>query len=1126
MTVESKPVSVRVCEVVIPTYEPCAPDRNPVFLEKRVYQGSSGRVYPLPFTDRISQEVTMREWKAVYIENDFLEVMILPEIGGRIHAILDKTTGQDLIYRQNVIKPALVGLAGSWISGGIEFNWAQHHRPATFMPVDLTIDKGDDETIVWLGDHEPMNRMRSMHGVCLHRDRAFVEVKVRVFNRTLLTQTFLWWANAATRVHEGYQSFFPPDVRYVADHAKRAVSSFPLCDGKYYGVNYAERARNGVPHDEFPAKFRPPRIGGESASIPDYEPNDLSWYANIPVPTSYMCVDSRGDFFGGYDHLAQTGLVHVADHHIAPGKKQWTWGNHEFGYAWDRNLSDDESPYIELMAGVFTDNQPDFSFLAPYETRSWSQYWYGFHKIGIPQEANTEAAVSLRCNGKTVDIGVSVTSIQNAAVVRLQIGKKETDWKADISPGVQFLRTVERSSDEPVGVVVLDSTRREIISYFPGSVRKANSPKPATEPPQPAAIESSEQLYLTGKHLEQYRHATRDPEPYWIEAVRRDPGDSRCNNALGLAALRRGEFSIAENYFRKALERLTERNPNPPDGEPHYNLGLAIRYQLDGVTSQTERFDEAYSAFYKASWNLSTAAPALLALAEMDCLRSDWTKASEHLDRSLDLLPQNTVAKHLEVLVLRKLGRTEAADDLLSRLLKDDPLDMAARCLAGNDADIDGQTRLDVAHELSRSGFYDEAINALKDHRPNVSDARELGAAPMIGYTIAWLYAKNGSSPKAKATLQKALKGSQEYCFPNRLEEISVLEHAIKTVPDNAWPCLHLGNLLYDRRRHREAISLWESCTQNEPNNAVAWRNLGIAYFNILRSPQKARSAYEKAFAADSSDARILYERDHLWKRLGVAPKKRLRELQKYPSLVARRDDLTIELSRLFNLTGDHEAARSLIASRHFQPWEGGEGLALDQHVRTHLSLGKLELTKGNGAGALSLFEHALEAPKNLGEAKHLLANQADIYYFLGQAAQITGDRESAKQFWNRSATFVGDFQEMSVRQFSEMTFYSAMSLKSLRKLKRSERLLRNLLAFAKNLEKSEAKIDYFATSLPSMLLFEADLQADQTSAARFMQAQALAGLGKKQKAKKLISELIESDPSHALAIDFEETFV
>src|SRR5712691_9336670 len=256
---QTGPVKAWPEPVVIPTYHPLPPDKNPMFLEKRVYQGSSGRVYPLPFTDRISTDAVEHTWQAVHLENEFLRVMVLPEIGGRIHVGIDKTNGYDFFYRQNVIKPALVGLAGPWISGGVEFNWPQHHRPATFMPVSFQIEEGaDGSRTIWCSDHDPMNRLKGMHGVCLHPGRAYIELKVRLYNRTPLVQTFLWWANIGVHVHELYQSFFPPDVQFVADHAKRATSRFPLCDGYYYCVNYGERGRKGVPAEEQPLKFVPP----------------------------------------------------------------------------------------------------------------------------------------------------------------------------------------------------------------------------------------------------------------------------------------------------------------------------------------------------------------------------------------------------------------------------------------------------------------------------------------------------------------------------------------------------------------------------------------------------------------------------------------------------------------------------------------------------------------------------------------------------------------------------------------------------------------------------------------------------------------------------------------------------
>jgi tetratricopeptide (TPR) repeat protein len=1080
-----------------------------MFLEKRVYQGSTGKVYPLPFYDRISEQKAHKNWDAVYLENEFISVMILPQIGGRIHAGTDKTNGYDFFYRQNVIKPALVGLAGPWISGGVEFNWPQHHRPATFMPVSVETEHHPDGSItVWCGDHDPMLRMKGMHGVCLHPEKAFIELKVRAYNRTAFVQTFLWWANVATRVHEAYQSFFPPDVYYVADHARRSMSEYPLCRGSYYGIDYGTRGKRGVPKGEIPSHFVPPHCGG-SAPI-DYAPNDLSFYANIPVPTSYMCMGSREDFFGGYDHAAQAGVVHIANHHIAPGKKQWTWGNHDFGYAWDRNLTEADGPYIEIMAGVYTDNQPDFSFLMPGETKSWSQFWYPIQKIGPAQHANLDAAVSLRVEQGNARLGVSVSSILPRATISLLAkGKSVATFERDLAPGAPFVTLTplpKNTGDTDLLLRVADANGREIIAYAPKPRVKSAVPPPATEPPPPKDIASADELYITGLHLEQYRHATLTPESYWSEALRRDPGDARCNNALGRWHLLRGEFPSAEKRFRKAIERLTQRNANPRDGEPLYNLGLALRY--------LERDNEAYAAFYKAAWNHAWQSATYHQLAELDCRKGDWTTALDHIERSLRLNADNLRARNLRALILRKSGFDAEADAALLATRKLDPLDWSSRHLAGEPLECDTQTRLDIALDFARAVFFREAIGVLDNLTP------EIGTAPLVAYYLAWFHAQLRETRKAVTFRKAAAKASPDYCFPSRLEEIAILESAIHANPADARAPYYLANLLYDRKRHKEAIRLWELSARLDPSYSIVWRNLGIGYFNIRGESGKARRAYDKAFRANPSDARLLYERDQLWKRLGEPPAKRLNELEIHQTLVRKRDDLSVELCALYNQTGHHRKALQLLSKRNFQPWEGGEGQALGQHIRTHLALGREALVRNDYSRAVRFFEAAQASPRNLSEARHLLANQSDIHYWLGVAFEKLDDKALARRHWKLSADFRGDFQEMSVRAFSEMTYYSALSLERLGRKAAARKLLHELLAYGKRLAKTKAKIDYFATSLPTMLLFDDDIQFRQETTALFLQAQAYFGLGKSGKANALTRDVLRRDPNHPLAAD------
>ena len=1081
----NKPVQCWEQQVVIPTYPVQEADPNPMFLEKRVYQGSTGKVYPNPFTDSVSLEKVDKSYKAIMLENEYIQLMILPEIGGRIHAGLDKTNQYDFFYRQHVIKPALVGLLGPWISGGVEFNWPQHHRPSTYMQVHSAIEEhSDGSRTVWLSEHDPMLRMKGMVGIRLSPGKAIVEARVRLYNRTPLPQTFLWWANVAVRVHDQYQAFFPPDVTYVADHAKRAVSTFPVARKSYYGVDYSPGT-------------------------------DISWYRNIPVPTSYMVTESRYDFFGGYDHARQAGLVHTSNHHVAPGKKLWTWGNAEFGHAWDRNLTDSDGPYVELMAGAYTDNQPDFSWLQPYETKTFSQYWYPIQRIGPAKNANTEAAVNLEVDSANVSVAVCLTSRRNVRVKLLCKAKPLMDEQVDIAPGQPFIRTINASegNSEDYRLAVMDAHGNELIVYQPQKLEHLEPPDPATEPLPPEQVQSIEELYLTGLHLEQYRHATRSPEAYWREGLKRDPEDSRLNNAMGLMHLRKGEFARAEQHFMRAVRRLTIRNPNPYDGEPFYNLGLARFYQ--------GRDAEAYDAFHKAVWNHAWQSAGYYALASISTGRGDSSLALEQVEQSLLTNVVNLKARALKASLLRRMGRASDAKTTINESLLLDRLDfrmMAEQFLLTRaDEDLrslltaldgDIQTLLDVSYDLAWSGLVEDSYTLLQ-----ACDREMQWQHPMFWYTLSWLASSLGLEQESNHHLARAESTSPLHCFPARLEEMIVLEDTIRRNPSCARANYYLGNLYYDKRRYDDAIRCWRRSVELDETFSIPWRNLGIAEFNVQHNPQAANEMYMRAFSANPDDARLLYEWDQLTKRAAlISPEERLHRLIDLQRLVDRRDDLIIEFITLLNQCGQWEAALNCLSSRRFSPWEGGEGLVSAQYVHAHRALGRGALAAGNGSDALEHFEAARHYPPNLGEGKHLLTLERDLDYLSGSSAQALGDTKLARHYWRAAAE--------PLPSIGVQSYFQAMALRALGKDDIASEVFSRLAEFAKSLLAAEPKIDYFATSLPNMLLFDDDLAKRNRVESLLLSALACHGLADRATAIQQLELLRAEDQNHLFATE------
>jgi tetratricopeptide (TPR) repeat protein len=1125
---------VWVENVIIPTYEIGEAEKNPIFLDKRVYQGSSGKVYPYPTIEKISDVKVDKEYTAVMLENKYLKVMVLPELGGRIQRAFDKTNGYDFVYYNRVIKPALVGLTGPWISGGIEFNWPQHHRPTTFMPVDYMLsDNEDGSKSVLLHDVDQMYGTKGLMKFTLYPDKAYIEIVGQLYNCTSLPQTFLWWANPAVAVNDDTQSIFPPDVHAVMDHGKRDVSRFPIATGIYYKKDYSE----GV---------------------------DISRYKNIPVPTSYMAEKSKYDFMGGYDYGKKAGILHVADHHISPGKKQWTWGCGDFGKAWDRNLTDEDGPYVELMTGVYTDNQPDFTWLKPFEEKTFKQYFMPYKELGQVKNATTECAVHLSIHGAQANVKVYATGLYEDAKVVLKaqhLGdlKEETvllDVRVKLSPLDIYETIVDCMGikEEELYLAVYDKYEHRLVDYQPEKQEIPELPEPAKAAKDPKDIMTNEELYLNGLHIEQYRHATYLPDPYYLEGLKRDPGDIRINNAYGALLMRRGQFIDAETYFRTALKRLITRNPNPYNSESYYLLGLDLFYQ--------NRFDESYDAFFKASWSNEQKEMSYYYLAAIDARGGRYKKAYEHIEKALINNAHNIKARGLKAYLLRKLGMMQGALLWIQQNLNVDPFDYISlneKCILSKDkvmVTLKREACLMTARDYAEFGGYDEAIDLLNQCMNTPSHI-----SPMLYYYLAYykhmrMIAEDSST--IPADLQSAEEASSDYCFPNKLEDIAVLRFAIEQGCKFRAP-YYLGNLLYDKLQYKEAVRMWEMSAKENPNFPTVHRNLALAYYNKIANRQdkndiaitRASEELELAFSLNPSDVRIFLELDQLHKKLNWSFIDRCKDYEQHQELLEQRDDLYIEYITLLNMTGNYEKAYKLMMNHHFHPWEGGEGKVTTQYTISLVEMAKEALKKAESSlsdflhkdsqdlimdrehlyhKAEGLLRNALDYPQNLGEGKLEGTKDNHIYYYLGIVLEKERLLEEAKYCFEKAT--IGTDEPAGAMYYNDqpadMILYQGLAYLKLGEIREAKSRFYRLIDYGEQHLYDDMRIEYFAVSLPEFQIFDEDLNARNKAHCYYLIALGNIGLmhvdeAYIDQAKEYLHQACTVEPSHMMCRIYEK---
>ncbi len=993
---------------VMKTYVQTAPNVMPRFYEGRNHQGVQRRIYPYPFDDGLTTRTEDVEYPMIFLENEYIQLKVTPEQGGRVYGAYDKTNGYNWFYENHVVKPSLIGMVGNWRSGSLAWGYPHHHGPTTVENMDYEIEKHDDGSVtVWVNNTERLQRANVLIGYTIFPESSIVEMTINPRNRTAMENSILFWTNPAVHADSSYQVIFPPSVQYVTFHGKRDMTAWPIADSRFN--NY------------------------------DFTGYDISWWKHTHVPSSFFSWDPREDYFGGYDHNLEAGTAWVGNHYVSPGMKYWADGNNPNGLRTNEGLTDNDGRYIELMAGFYTDNQPDYSWMEPYETKFGKMVWFPIRELGGLKYANRNGAMNYEMTRNGVEVRLNTTSAHKAARFVLMAGDKVVaEQTISISPAeprkiaVKLPRGV---AEKDLDIALYCEKGGLLMGYV-----VAEHIYPAQEKPEalgafptPDEIASVEELYLTGLRINQF-HSTMDPMPYYEEALRRDAGNADVNNQLGILAIRDHDWVKAEKHFRVAAERLKHNYTRPKNVEPLYYLGVVLR--------ELGRVEEAYDWLYQATWGYSFHTAAYYQLAEIDCTRGNWAVALDHVERSLVTNADNIRALNLKGYILRKMGAESEAREWMEGVLDRTKINYMAvnelSLLGSPKGDWtklarwmrdDVQAYLEFATEYMSAGAYEEAKQLL---------ARREAAGetfPMLYYYLGYLNCKTGDPATKLEYYRKAETMPSDYVFPFRAEEAAMLACAVRSNPEGAKAPYYLGNLYYEHQPQR-SIELWEKSAAIDPGFYIVHRNLGQAASEIGGDHKAALAHMMRAAEVSGGDARLLWEIDGLHELNGMSPAEKYDFLVANYAVAQKRGETLLRLITRAVEYGKYEEALEMLETNAISETEGSRDIQ-NAYLNSYTLRALAKIDRGEWDAAGEDIAAALAYPIGLyGRGRY-----AQLYYLAGLVREAKGDAKGAREEFGRALGVVttnGDD-----RQYD---YYKGLALGKLGRGQEAESVFRGMI--------------------------------------------------------------------------------
>ena len=580
----------------------------------------------------------------------------------------------------------------------------------------------------------------------------------------------------------------------------------------------------------------------------------------------------------------------------------------------------------------------------------------------------------------------------------------------------------------------------------------------------------------------------------------RDPDDMRTNAAVGNIYLKNGDCETARRHFSRAIKRLTTDYTRPSDGEALY---------LQGVTLKAlGLYNEAIDTLYRATWDYAYHSAAYFELAQISCMQGDFEKALHQIEESLSTNIRNNLADSLKASIQRKLEDVTGAKATLASMLLKDPLNFRAinenyliTKASGNVAQAEEVLAgLQKKMRDFNQNYLELAVGYLNDGMPEEAGdvlLRFTGKDPIVYYYLGFIADGKGKKDDAQNYFSKAQELSEDYCFPFRLETLNVLKKAITYNEGDTKAYYYMGNILYDKQPDK-AIIYWENAIKNNPNLAMAYRNLGWGYYRNNKDLQKAIPYYEKAIALDHRVALFYTELDQLYELNNSPVETRLKIFEGNQDAVYGRDDAFVRQITVLTLAGKPEKAIEYLEGKQFSYREGTSRVR-ETIIDAHLTLGLKYYIEKNYEQALQEYLLAQVPDEEAGSARFGNRN-IQVDYFIGQAYEALKNNKKAKEHFIQ-ATAV----DLSGRP-GIMNYYQGLCYLKLKEKAKAEEVFNAMVTTGNDRvnDQSEATGEYFA------IFGEREAESTIKSNAYTLRGLGYKGLGEKDKAEEDLSRAVE----------------